>query len=87
MNETGQECPGSAFVKEAAMNLSVPYLVWGGLFGLIGMAFFMYGKKQGAFIPLFVGIALMVYPYFVTNIPLLIVIGIVLIAIPYFVRD
>jgi len=36
--------------------------------------------------PLICGIALMVYPYLVSNNALLIAIGVVLIAIPYFVR-
>lgn len=36
--------------------------------------------------PLICGIALMVYPYFVSNNTLLVAIGVALIAIPYFVR-
>ena len=36
--------------------------------------------------PLICGIALMVYPYFVSSNALLVAIGVVLIAIPYFVR-
>ena len=36
--------------------------------------------------PLICGIALMVYPYFVSNNALLVAIGVALIAIPYFVR-
>lgn len=37
------------------------------LFGLIGMAAFGYGKKQGNFNVLALGGALMVYPYFVSD--------------------
>ena len=40
------------------------------VFGLIGMAAFGYGKKQGNFNVLVLGGALMVYPYFVSD-PLL----------------
>ena len=61
-------------------------LLWGLLFGSIGLGFFLYGKKQRAVVPLVCGLALMVYPYFITNTILLVVIGVVLIAIPYFVR-
>jgi hypothetical protein len=46
----------------------------------------MYGRKQKAVVPLICGLALMIYPYFVSNLVLLVVIGSVLIAIPYFVR-
>ena len=36
--------------------------------------------------PLVTGLALMIFPYFVSNTILLVSLGIVLIAIPYFVR-
>ncbi len=61
-------------------------LLWGLLFGSIGMGFFIYGKRQQAAVPLLCGLALMVFPYFVTNAVALVAIGIVLMAIPYFVR-
>jgi len=37
-------------------------------------------------VPLVSGLALMIFPYFVSNTILLITLGIALIAIPYFVR-
>lgn len=46
----------------------------------------MYGRKQKAVMPLVCGLALMIFPYFVSNIILLVIIGIVLIAVPYFIR-
>jgi hypothetical protein len=46
----------------------------------------MYGKKQQRAVPLLCGILLMVYPYFVPNLWLNLLIGIVLCAIPYFIR-
>ena len=61
-------------------------LLWGLLFGSIGLGFFIYGKKQKAVVPLVCGLALMVYPYFVSNVPLLVGIGVALLAIPYFFR-
>lgn len=61
-------------------------LLWGLLFGSIGLGFFLYGKKQQAFVPLFCGLALMVFPYFVSSTVLLVAIGIALVALPYFVR-
>ena len=61
-------------------------LLWGLLFGSIGLGFLIHGRKQRAVIPLVCGLALMIFPYFVSNTVLLIAIGIVLIVIPYFVR-
>ena len=42
-------------------------LLWGVLFGSIGLGFFIYGKRQGAPVPLACGLLLMVFPYFVSN--------------------
>ena len=61
-------------------------LVWGMLFGSIGLGFFLYGKKQKAIVPLTTGIALSIAPYFISNVYMLIITGIVLMVVPYFVR-
>ena len=61
-------------------------LIWGMLFGSIGLGFFIYGKKQKKIVPLITGIALFVFPYFISNVYILIIIGAVLVALPYFVR-
>jgi hypothetical protein len=61
-------------------------LLWGVLFGAIGSGFFIYGKRQGAPVPLVCGIALMVFPYFVSNVWATVAVGALLMAIPYFVR-
>lgn len=66
------------------MNVSI--LWWGMLFGSIGLGFFMYGKKQQTIVPLFCGVALMVFPYFVTGTAWLVIIGVALMAVPYFVK-
>jgi len=66
--------------------MSESVILWGLLFGSVGFAFFLYGKKQRAIVPLVSGLALMVYPYFIANTFLLVVIGVALIAVPYFVR-
>lgn len=56
------------------------------IFGSIGMGYFIYGKKQQKYVPLSVGIALMVYSYFVSSITWNVVIGIVLSIIPMLIR-
>ena len=61
-------------------------LLWGILFGSIGLGFFVYGKKQKAVVPLVCGLALMVIPYFISNAIVLACVGVVLAVIPYFVR-
>jgi hypothetical protein len=61
-------------------------LLWGVLFGSIGLAFVIYGRRQRAVVPLLCGLALMAFPYFVSNAILLVMIGIALMAIPYFFR-
>ena len=66
------------------MDMSV--LLWGVLFSSIGLGFFLYGKKQRAVVPLVCGLVLMIYPYFIPNVVVLVLIGIVLTAIPYFLR-
>lgn len=61
-------------------------MLWSVLFGGIGIGFFSYGRKQRAIIPLFVGIALITFPYFMPSLTWLIIVGCTLIALPYFVR-
>ena len=61
-------------------------LLWGVLFGSIGLCFFIYGKRQGAPVQLNCGLLLMVFPYFVSNAWATALIGALLTAIPYFVR-
>jgi len=65
---------------------STAQLLWGLLFGSIGLGFFIYGKKQRAVAPLLVGIALFVFPYLISNVYLLLLAGAALVALPYFVR-
>ena len=62
------------------------WLFWEMVFGAFGLGFFVYGKKQRKGVPLACGVALMGFPYFVSNTLLLLAIGVVLMAIPYFVR-
>jgi hypothetical protein len=66
--------------------MSTSSLLWGVLFGAIGLGFFVYGKRQRVVIPLACGLALMLFPYFISNTILLVAVGVVLMAIPYFFR-
>jgi len=66
------------------MNLAP--LLWGVLFSSIGLGYFIYGKRQGAPVPLVCGIGLMVFPYFVSNSWAMVLVGALLMGVPYFIR-
>jgi len=66
------------------MNAST--LMWGMIFGSIGLGFFVYGKKQKTIIPFLSGIGLLVFPYFISNVFILVITGIVLVALPFFIK-
>ncbi len=54
------------------------------IFSAIGMGYIAYGKKQQQAVALICGVALCVYPYFVSNTIPVIVIGIVLMLLPFY---
>ena len=87
LHEPGHRCPGFSIQNEdevSAVDMTSLFLAV--LFGSVGLGFFMYGRKQSAIVPLACGVALMIYPYFISNVILLVVVGVVLMAIPYFIR-
>lgn len=57
------------------------------LFGSIGFVAFVYGKRMHIWKPMFIGLTLMAYTYFVENTILLYGIGAVLTASLFFSRD
>jgi hypothetical protein len=57
------------------LNLSAANLIGGCVFGSIGFVAFVYGKRMSLWKPMFLGIALMIYPYFVSNDAAMIAIG------------
>ncbi|QDE31321.1 hypothetical protein [Shewanella polaris] len=61
-------------------------IMWSVLFGAIGMGYFVFGKRQRAIVPSCIGMALIIFPYFVASVTSLLIIGVILIAIPYFIR-
>ncbi len=61
-------------------------LMWGVLFGSIGMGFFIYGKKQKTILFLLSGIGLMVFPYFISNPYVVFFVGIALAALPFVIK-
>jgi hypothetical protein len=62
----------------------VSTLLWGVLFGSIGMGYFVYGKRQRRGAALVAGVMLCVFPYFVSNTILTVLLGALFMALPYF---
>jgi hypothetical protein len=60
-------------------------LIVGFIMGTIGFSYFIYGKKSVDLNFMLVGIALMVYPYFVQNIMVSTILGIILAACPFII--
>jgi len=60
-------------------------LIWGVLFGAIGMGYFIYGRRQRAILPFLSGFGLFIFPYFMPNVYVLILTGAALMALPYFI--
>lgn len=55
--------------------------------GSVGLAYFVYGKKQKKLIVMIAGIGLCVYPYFVSNPYLLVGIGVILVILPFLIKE
>ena len=68
------------------LSLDTANLLWGLLFSSMGFVYFVFGKRQSLYVVRYVGIALMVYPYFITNTLALVLVGIALIFVPKFIK-
>lgn len=51
--------------------------------GAVGVAYFMWGKRESRFAPMLAGVLLCVYPYFVSSVLGLCLIGGILVAAPF----
>ena len=69
------------------LNLSAANLIGGFVFGSIGFVAFIYGKRMNLWKPMFLGIGLMIYPYFISNDVVMYVIGIFGSTALFFLRD
>jgi len=57
------------------------------VFGVIGFAAFMYGKRHAVMVPMVLGIALMAFPYFVPDAWMIWLIGALLTAAIWYFRE
>ena len=62
-------------------------LIFSIIFGSIGLAYFIYGKKQQRVVPLITGLLLSVFPYFMSGAIAMSIVGTILTALPWVVRD
>lgn len=60
-------------------------LLLGVFFNSVGLGYFIYGKKQKVLVPFLCGLILMIFPYFIENTWLIVLIGGVFMGIPYFI--
>ena len=61
-------------------------LLWGLLFGAVGIGYVVYGRRQRILMPFLAGVGLLGFPYFVDNTGILLLLGVVLIALPFVVK-
>jgi hypothetical protein len=61
------------------------YLMLSLLFSVIGMALVVFGRKSQRFPHIMAGIALMAFPYFITNLIALTLVGVILSIAPFVV--
>jgi len=61
-------------------------LIFGMLFGAIGLGYCVYAKQQRSGMALLSGVGLMFFPYFVSNLWLTLLIGAALVLAPWFLR-
>jgi hypothetical protein len=56
-------------------------------FGVFGLAYFVYGKKQANWVAMLCGAGLCLFPYVVSSILWMVMIGIALLVLPFVFRD
>ncbi len=62
-------------------------IIAGVIFNAIGLAAFIYGKKQAKLKPMLIGSTLIVYPYLITDVAIMMVVGLLLTATLFVFHD
>ena len=57
--------------------------IWGVFFGIIGMGYFSFGRKQNRLVFLLAGTSLMLFPYFVEGFVNTVTVGAFLLILPF----
>jgi len=66
--------------------MDTTHLILGLIFSSIGIGYFIYGRKQSNIVTRYCGIALVLYPYLVTDTLALVAVGVGLMLVPRFVE-
>jgi hypothetical protein len=66
--------------------MDTTHLFLGLIFSSIGIGYFIYGRKQSNMVTRYCGIALVLYPYLVTDTLALVAVGVGLMLVPRFVE-
>lgn len=61
-------------------------ILWALLFGSVGLGYFIYGRRQAHAVARYSGIALILYPYFVSNTTVLVAVGVLLMLAPKYLK-
>jgi len=80
-------CGAALAPKTNMFDFSAANLIGGFLFGSIGFVAFVYGKRMHLWKMMLAGLALMIFPYFVENMPILYGIGSAGTIALFFLRD
>jgi uncharacterized membrane protein len=64
--------------------MDTTHLILGLIFSSIGIGYFIYGRKQSNIVTRYCGIALVLYPYLVTDTLALVAVGVGLMLVPRF---
>ena len=68
------------------MDLDPGKLFIGFLFGMVGMGYFMFGKKRGSYLFMGSGMGLGLFPYFVDALWAILLVGAFLTALPFVIK-
>lgn len=66
--------------------MSITLVIGGYIISIIGLGYFLYGKKASNFSALISGIIMMIYPYFIESIIVLFVTALLLIVLPFYIK-
>jgi hypothetical protein len=69
------------------MSFDPVILVISFIFSIIGTGYFVYGRKQSRFLTMMAGVALGVFPYFVSNVWIIVLVGAALTAVPFVITE
>lgn len=61
-------------------------IFWAIVFGGVGMGYLVFARQQRNPFALFSGVALCVYPYFVDNVFIILLVGAALMALPFYLK-